>query len=82
MTICNVLFKMMSTIVVKIIKIHVYTQGRINSIIGHREKQCNGAHSYITTYRNKTANVDKIKHIFIVWELPKKALKNIPAHHL
>jgi hypothetical protein len=48
------------------------TQGRLNSIIYPWAKQCPGAHTYTTTYRNKTVNVDKIKHIFIVWELPIK----------
>ena len=32
------------------------------------------AHTYTTTYRNKTVNVDKCKHIFTVWELPIKSV--------
>ena len=49
----------------------------LNSTIGHREKQCTGTHTYTTTYRNKTVNVDNIKHIFIVLAPPtKSAFKN------
>jgi hypothetical protein len=33
-------------------------QGRLNNIIGRREKQCTGVPSYTTTYRNKNVNVD------------------------
>jgi hypothetical protein len=35
---------------------------------------CTGAPTYITTHMNKTVNVDKIKHIFIVLVLPTKSL--------
>ena len=41
-------------------------QGRLNGIIGLREKQCTGSPTYTTTYRNRDVNVDTIKHIFIV----------------
>ena len=40
-------------------------QGRLNSIIGPRAKQCTGPHTYTTTCSNETVNVYKIKHIFI-----------------
>jgi hypothetical protein len=53
-------------------ELQVYNQGHLNSIIGPWEKQCTGAHTYTTTHRNKTVNVDKIKHIFIVLVLPTK----------
>jgi hypothetical protein len=49
-------------------------EGRLNSIITPREKQCTGAHIYTTTHRNKTVNVDKIKHIFIVLVFPTKSV--------
>ena len=52
------------------------TQGHL-IIIGPREKQCTGAHTSTTTHRNKTVNVDKIKHIFIVLVLPTKSVLNI-----
>jgi hypothetical protein len=42
-------------------------QGRLNSIIDSQEKQCTGIHTYTNTHRDKTVNVDKIKHIFIVF---------------
>jgi hypothetical protein len=32
-------------------------QGCLNSITGHRAKQCTGAHTYTTTHRNKSVNV-------------------------
>jgi hypothetical protein len=51
-------------------ELQVYNQGHLNSIIGPWEKQC--THTYTTTHRNKTVNVDKIKHIFIVLVLPTK----------
>ena len=47
---------------------------RLNSIIGPWPKGCTGAPTYSTTYMNKTVNVDKIKHIFIVLVLPTKLL--------
>jgi len=47
---------------------------RLNSIIGPQAKGCTGAPTYSTTYMNKTVNVDKIKHIFIVLVLPTKLL--------
>jgi hypothetical protein len=47
-------------------------QGHLNNIIGHRAKQCTGAHTYTTTHINKTVNVDKMKYIFIVLVLPNK----------
>jgi hypothetical protein len=48
------------------LKIAPYDQGRLNSIIDPQEKQCTEVHTYTNTYRDKTVNVDKIKHIFIV----------------
>ena len=41
--------------------------GCINSIIDPREKQCTEVHTYTNTHRDTTVNVDKIKHIFIVF---------------
>jgi hypothetical protein len=38
------------------------------AFIGTRAKQCT------TTHRNKTVNVNKIKHIFIVLVLPTKSM--------
>ena len=48
-------------------------QDRLASVIGPQAKQCTGAHSN-TTHRNKTVNVDQIKHIFIVLILPTKSV--------
>jgi len=45
-------------------------QGRLNSIIGPRAKQCKGTPTYTTTHRNENVNVDKIKHILSVLVLP------------
>ena len=44
------------------------------SIKGTLAKQCTEAHNYTTSRRNKTVNVDKSKHIFIVLVLPTKAV--------
>ena len=48
-----------------------------------RVKQFTGDHTYTTNYRNKPVNVGKIKHIYIVWELPTKSVlkhyKNMPC---
>ena len=44
------------------------------SIIGPRAKERTGAPTYTTTHMNKTVNVDKIKHIFIVLVLPTKSV--------
>jgi hypothetical protein len=52
-------------------------QGRLNNLIDPRAKQWTGTHIYATTHRNKTANVVKIKHIFIVLVLPTKSVLNI-----
>ena len=41
------------------------TLGRLNRIISLHAKQCTGAHTYATTRRNKTVNIDRIKHILI-----------------
>ena len=49
-------------------------QGCLNNIIGSRAKQSTGAHTYTTTHRNETVNVDKIKHIVIVLVLPTKSV--------
>ena len=49
-------------------------QGRLNNIIGPQEKQCTGVHTYTTTRRNKTLNVEKIKHEFIVSIFPKQSV--------
>jgi hypothetical protein len=38
---------------------------KLNSNIDPRAKQYTGAHTYTTTHRNKTVNVDKIKHNYI-----------------
>ena len=40
-------------------------------LLGPLEKQCSGAHTYTvaSTHRNKTANVDRIKHKFIVFKI-------------
>ena len=32
------------------------SQGRLDSTIGHRAKQCTGAPAYTTTHRNKNVN--------------------------
>ena len=45
-----------------------------DSIIGPWAKQCTVALTYTTTHRNKTVNVDKIKHIIIVLVLPTKSV--------
>ena len=47
-------------------------QGHLNSIKGPRAKQHTGANTCKTTHRKKSANVDKIKHIFIVLVFPTK----------
>jgi hypothetical protein len=39
-----------------------------------RAKQCTGGHFYSTTHSNKTVNVDKIKHLFILLVLPTKSV--------
>jgi hypothetical protein len=49
------------------LKIAPCDQGCLNSIIDLREKQCTEVHTYKNTHRDKTVNVDKIKHIFIVF---------------
>jgi hypothetical protein len=49
------------------LKIAPCDQGRLNSIIDPREKQCTEVHTYTNTHRDKTVNVNKIKHIFIVF---------------
>jgi hypothetical protein len=41
---------------------------------GPRSNQCTGAPTYTTTHRNKTVNVNKIKHIFIVLVLPANSV--------
>jgi hypothetical protein len=47
-------------------------QGHLNSIIGPWVKQCTGAHTYTTTQRNKTVNVDKFKHsVFFLSDVPE-----------
>ena len=55
-----------------------YWQGHLNSFIcpppPPRSEQCTGANTYTTTHRNKTVNVDKIRHIFIVLVLPTKSV--------
>jgi hypothetical protein len=42
--------------------------------MGPRAKECTGAHTYTTTHRNKTVNVDKNKHVSIVLVLPIKSV--------
>jgi hypothetical protein len=60
-----------------------YIQGHLNNIIGPRAKQYTGTHIYTTTHRNKTVNVDKIKHIFIVLVFPSKSVfKHLRNHAL
>jgi hypothetical protein len=49
------------------LKIAPCDQGCQNSIIDPQEKQCTGVHTYTNTNRDKIVNVDKIKHIFIVF---------------
>jgi hypothetical protein len=51
-----------------------HRQERLNSIIGPWENECNGTPTYTTSLLNKTINVDKIKHIFIVLVLPTKSV--------
>ena len=46
----------------------------ISSIIGPWAKQWTGVPTYTITHRNKTVNVDKIKHIFIVLVLQTKSV--------
>jgi len=53
---------------------HTSHQGRISSIIGTRAMQRTVVHSYTTTHRNKTVEIDKIKHILIVLVLPTKSM--------
>ena len=54
-----------------------HSKGRLNNIIGPQAKQYIGAHTYTTTHRNKTVNVDKMKHIFIVLVLTTNKCLNI-----
>ena len=53
--------------------------------IGPQAKQYIGEPIYTTTHRNKTVNVYRIKHIYIVLGLPTKQCfnikKNIPTQH-
>jgi hypothetical protein len=42
-----------------------YDQGRLDSTIGPREKQCTGAPPYADTNGNKIILVHQIKHIFM-----------------
>ena len=49
------------------LKIAPCDQGRLNSIVDPPKKQCTEVHTYTNTHRDKTVNVDKIKHIFIVF---------------
>ena len=54
-----------------------HSKGHLNNIIGPQAKQCIGAHTYTTTHRNKTVNVNKMKHTFIVLVLTtNKCLNN------
>lgn len=61
-------------------------QGCFNNIISHRAKQYTGVHIYTTNHWNKTVNVVKIKHIFIVMGLPAKisvwTLKKYAVHNI
>ena len=61
-------------------------QGRLNSIIGPRAKQCTGVPTYTTTHRNKNVMVDRIKHISsIVLIFPTKSVfkhKKHVAHNI
>jgi hypothetical protein len=42
--------------------------------MGPQQKQCTGAHTNTTTHRNKTVNVYKIKHVYIVLVFPTKSV--------
>jgi len=55
-------------------KKYIMNRAVFNSITGPRAKQCTGAQIYTTTYRNKTGNVDRVKHKFIVLVLPTKSV--------
>ena len=50
---------------------YMYT-GPSQQHYGPRANQCTGDYAYRTTHRNKSVNVDKIKHIFIVLICPTK----------
>jgi hypothetical protein len=57
------------------------TQGHLNSIIDTGKVVHWGPYTYTTTHRNKTANMDNIKHIFIILIFPTKSVfKNIKKH--
>ena len=47
------------------LKIAPCDQGRLNSIIDPREKQCTGVHTYTNTHRDKTVNVDRIYLLYL-----------------
>ena len=49
------------------LRIALCDKGRLNSIIDLREEQCTEVHTYTNTHRDKTVNVNNIKHIFIVF---------------
>jgi len=51
-----------------------HRQEHLNIIIGPWKKQCNGTPTYTSSLVNKTMNVDKIKHTFIVLVLPTKSV--------
>jgi hypothetical protein len=56
------------------------TQGRLNSIIDHRAKQCTGAHTFTITSRNKTVNVDKHYLNLLYWYFQQNLWLNIKKH--
>ena len=51
-----------------------HRQERLNSIIGPWKQHCNGTPTYTSSLVNKTINVDKIKHTFIVLVLPTNSV--------
>ena len=57
-----------------------HDQGRLNSIIGPRAKQCTGTPTYTTTHRNKIGNGRKIKHILLYWYFQQNQCLNIKEH--
>ena len=60
-----------------------HAEGRLNSILGPRSKQCTGVPTYTTTHGNETVNVDQIKHIFIVFQLNQcLRIKKLDLHNI
>jgi len=54
------------------------TQGRLNSTIGPREKQCTGAHTYITTHSKWSI---KLNIYLLYWYPQQNQCLNIKKKH-